>query len=254
MKRRSVILLLLLSAGTSLWAAGHKEGSAFSALSCGWLGSVKLSTLYDSSEVIRLGNSTGHGQDISDVLQEIGTSKARATLSEVTSSVAVGLESRFMFSEKWGIGSRISLFFPQDITYEVEQFSGAGQDIGRIRRDRGDFMTLLGIDIFPGLSFMPIRTSQWGLHLMQGLHLASLVTDTQFMKSTQVVMGIGTEISADVYFGKHFYLNGGLVLTYDFLSSTSLEYADAGKIVRDSSVVPTAYLSILPKIAIGCRM
>ncbi len=254
MKRCLVLFLMLVSAGTSLWAAGYKEGNSFSALSCGWLGSVKLSTLYDSSEAIRLGNNTGHGQDIPDVLKEFGTNRARATLSEATSSVAVGLESRFMFSEKWGIGSRISLFFPQGITYEVEQFSGDEHNIEQTHRGRGDFTTLLGIDMFPGLAFMPIRTSRWGLHLMQGLHLASLVTDTQFMKSTQVVVGIGTEVSADVYFGNHFYLNGGLVLTYDFLSSTSLEYADAGRIVRDSALVPTAYLSILPKIAIGCRL
>ncbi len=253
MKRCLTLFAMLMSAGVSLWALGYKEGNSFCALSCGWLGSVKLNNLTDSSEVIRLGVNSGNEENLlsSDTFSD---ERFKMMVAEEVSSVDVGVEGRAILSEKWGIGCRIDFFFPQSVSYQFELTEGNRDDIKRFSRDRGDFTFLQGLDLFSGVVFMPIRTSRWGLVLMYGPHMGVLMTDTKSMASTQVVVGLGAEISADVYFGNHFYLNGGIVLVYDFLSATSFKYTDSERIIRDSSGGPTAYISIQPKIAAGFRI
>ena len=250
--KRCASLFLVMVLSLSLWAAGTKEeGNQFVAFAGGWLGSVKLDTLFDMSEMARLKENVGVMEDMAGLFD--ANQRLKLEVAEVTSSVVVGIESKGMLSEKWGVGSKVSLVIPHRISHEVTITAGNQNHLKKFPRNSDDFTYLLGFELFSGAVFMPIRTSRWGLTLMHGLHMGFVSANTTSMYSTQMVLGTGTEISADVYFGKHFYLNGGIVLTYDFLSSFQLTVATANSVVKHSNIGATGYFSIQPKIAVGYR-
>ena len=254
MKRCSALFLLLLAAGASLWAAGAKHNSALFDFGIGWHGGLQFDTLFDNYRFFEMDSMVGMGE-LGEMLALVNLDKkVEINMREATSSIAIGMGIRQMFREQLGFGMNVGFFIPLRKSYPLEATVGTHSDSKKFSFGLDDFYFPLGGDVMAGLVYMPVRTFRWNLSLTHGFHLNFVNASTSKVGLAQIVLGLGTEISADFYFKRDFYLNCGVVLTYDFYSLVDSTINLAGRQVKYSRHGATAYLSCRPKIAIGYRM
>ncbi len=254
MKMHLALFLLLVSAGTSLWAAGAKHDSGLFDFGVGWHGGLQFDTLFDNYRFFEMDSMIGMGE-LGEMLALMNLDKEVAlNTREATSSIVIGMGMRQMFRERLGFGMNVGFLIPLRKSYTLEATVGTHSDNEKFSFGLDDFHFPLGVDVMAGLVYMPIRTFRWNLSLTHGFHLNWINVSTSKVGLAQGVLGLGTEISADFYFKRDFYLNCGVVLTYDFYSFADSAVNLAGRQVKSSRHGATTYLSCRPKIAIGYRM
>ncbi len=255
MKRCLVLFVMLVSAGASLWAAGAKHSSTLMDLGVGWHGSLQFDTLLDTHRVFEVGSMGFMDDGPQDFLGELNANeRVKTTARTGTSSIAISMGMRQMLREKLGWSMTTTFFFPLRRTYTLETTMGSHSDSEKESLGFDDFYSPLGGDFVIGLVYMPIRNFRWDLSVTHGLHLNFVNASTSQVALLEGVVGLATEVSADFYFKNEFYLNCGVVLTYDFYSFADSRFNIAGRHFDDSRHGATTYISCRPKIAIGRRI
>lgn len=202
-------------AGSCIYAAGAKEGSQYLTITGGYHGGVESAT--------------------------VNNVKTKTDMS----GFALGVETRSMLGEKVGMGVKFGFFWPQkmsltqnNITYNV---------------DRSDYKSLFGYEMLLGPAIMPVRGDRLGVNIMPGVHLGYMISNTNTAATFAFMIGLGADISADFYLAEHFYLNGGISLSYDFYSfgSTTVATYRGNTTVSNSGGVSTFMFQ--PRLGIGFR-
>lgn len=116
---------------------------------------------------------------------------------------------------------------------------------------RNAYESLFGYEMLMGPAIMPIRGERFGLNITPGLHLGYLLGSTNVTSTSSFMIGLGADVSADFYLAKHFYLNGGITLSYDFYSfgSTTVATPIGNVSVSNSGGVSTFMFQ--PRLGIG---
>lgn len=255
MKRCLALFVMLVSAGVSLWAAGAKHSSTLMDLGVGWHGSLQFDTLLDTHRTFEVGSMGFMDDDLQNFLGKLDVdSRIKCTSRTGTSSIAISMGMRQMLREKLGWSMTTTFLFPFRRSYTLEASSGSHSDSEKESLGFDDFYSPFGGDWVIGVVYMPIRNFRWNLSVTHGLHLNFLNASTSQVALLEGVVGLATEVSADFYFKNEFYLNCGVVLTYDFYSFADSSFNLARRYFEDSRHGATTYISCRPKIAIGRRI
>lgn len=212
-------MLMMLLMTTSFWAAGQRDGNAY------------------------LTFSGGSQVGIQDILSE--KEEGQPAISGYT----VGVETKSMDYGKMGWGSSSSVFIPEEIT--LCKFNS---DEEVIIATRDNYDVLFGMDMTVGTVFMPVRNDRWGLSLMHGMHMGYLFASNESVSMFTLLLGVGAELSLDIYLGEHLYLNGGMAMSYDFYAlSEVISPTPYGHNKIETESGPASYLTVRPKVGIGYR-
>lgn len=211
--RKIVLIGLLALIGSCIYAAGAKEGSQYLTITGGYHGGVESAT--------------------------VNNIKTKTNMS----GFALGLETRSMIGEKVGMGVKFDLFWPQ--TMRTTQ-GGITIDV-----DRSDYKSLFGFEMLVGPAIMPVRGERFGLNITPGLHLGYLLSNTELAATFAFMIGVGADISADLYLAEHFYLNGGIALSYDFYSFGNTTVATPRGNVSVSNSGGVSTFMFQPRLGIG---
>lgn len=126
------------------------------------------------------------------------TVKGDSSTSNINlSGIALGLDSREMYTEKVGFFAHVGVNFPLS-GYEV----------------KGD--KNLAVDFLFAPAFIPFATERLTLNVNPGVHVSLWMAN-----ALVITAGLGADISAYYYFNDSFFLAGGVVASYDFLSFRS---------------------------------
>lgn len=211
--KKIVLIGLLALIGSCIYAAGAKEGSQYLTITGGYHGGVESST--------------------------VNNIKTKTNMS----GFALGLESRSMLSDMVGMGVKFGFFWPQsmsltqnNVTYNVH---------------RSDYKSLFGYEMLLGPAIMPVRGERFGLNITPGLHLGYLLSSTNAASTFSFMIGLGADVSADFYLAKHFYLNGGIALSYDFYSFGLTTVATPRGNVSVSNSGGVSTFMFQPRLGIG---
>lgn len=118
---------------------------------------------------------------------------------------------------------------------------------------RSDYKSLFGYEMLLGPAIMPVRGERFGLNITPGLHLGYLLSNTGLAATFAFMIGVGADISADLYLAEHFYLNGGIALSYDFYSFGSTTVSTPmGKVSASNSGGVSTFM-FQPRLGIGFR-
>jgi hypothetical protein len=113
------------------------------------------------------------------------------------SGIALGLDSREMYTDKVGFFGHMAVNFPL-----------AGYEV------KGD--KNLAVDFLFGPAFIPFETERLTLNINPGVHVCLWMAD-----ALVITAGLGADISTYCYFNDSFFLAGGVIASYDFLSFRS---------------------------------
>ena len=113
------------------------------------------------------------------------------------SGISVGMESREMYTEKVGFFGHIGVNFPI-----------AGYEV------KGDKNIAFNFLFAP--AFIPVKTERLTLNVNPGVHLGMWMAD-----ALAITAGLGIDVSTYYYLNDSFFLAGGVIASYDFLSFRS---------------------------------
>lgn len=213
--KKIVLICFLALAGSCIYAAGAKEGSQYLTITGGYHGGVE------------------HGT--------INNVKTKTDMS----GFALGLETRSMIGEKVGMGVKFDFYWPQSLTISA---GGLSETVNRTA-----YKSLFGYNILLGPAIMPIRGERFGLNITPGLHLGYIISNTNTATTFGFMIGVGADVSADFYLAEHFYLNGGLSLSYDFFSIGNTVVATPRGNVTVSNTGGVSTFMFQPRLGIGFR-
>lgn len=213
--RRIAAVLFALAVCCGAWAAGAKEGAQYITITGGYHGGIESAT--------------------------INKVKTKSTMA----GFALGMEGRSMLVDDVGIGVKWDIYVPQRLKVSAE---GHSQTV-----DRSAYTALFGFNMMFGPAIMPVRGERFGLNITPALHLGYLISSTDTAATFAFVMGLGVDISADLYLARHCYLNGGISLSYDFYSfgSTTVAVYGERRIIDNSGGLSTFMFQ--PRLGVGFR-
>lgn len=131
------------------------------------------------------------------------TVKADSSTNINLSGIAIGMDSREMYTDKVGFFGHMAVNFPL-----------AGYEV------KGD--KNLAVDFLFGPAFIPFETERLTLNINPGVHVCLWLAD-----ALVITAGLGADISTYYYFNDSFFLAGGVVASYDFLAFRSEEKISA---------------------------
>lgn len=166
------------------------------------------------------------------------------TANSRMTSIGLGINPRVMFTNIIGIGAVFDLVIP------VKQTTSSG-GVQKIIRN-SDLDSWVGFQMALGPAIVPVNKEKFRLYLLPGFHLNTVSYRIYPLRSSIVLIGVGTSVMSEFQLTKMLYVNVGFGLYYDFYGSIKVEDRSTLTVTASNSQF-THDLTFQPKLGVGIR-